>query len=228
MKGMAWTKIRRRPMKIVLIMAIYSLVIMLSMSAGLGVCYAYFSAKVDATGSVNTGTLTIEYHKTSVDMDTDNLEIADKDNNVLTSTSCVMPGDTLKIKGMVVNTGNVPCYALLKLTFIHIVNNEDVILDTKWYNLDGNSVEFDDDLDYYTTEANYLSESGEMGCSFALTNVNYTVSELLSNDMAGADLKIEVSIETVQADCLGDEILGTTDSMKATNKIMEDANASEE
>ena len=119
MKKLGEIKLTRQPKRILIGVVVYVLMLCISVGAGFGLCYAYFSAKTDATGNITMGKLTIDYYNeagTSLSSDLIVYSERDASQNLLVQNGTVMPGDILHIKGQVKNPNEesaIDSYALL-------------------------------------------------------------------------------------------------------------------
>ena len=188
------TKIVRSPKKTVLTLVIYLLCVVLAVSIGMGICYAYFTDKVDGTGSVTSGILNIRYIEDSTStVEANNLVVfntRDNETNLLTSgSSTLMPGDKLNVKGAIENVENIDCYSVFKVEVEKTYNDgsKDITYsDISWFNLDGERI----------TQNN---------------NGRYTIpaSELNVGDIKDVDILFELGAEEINNSYAGKNVVVT-------------------
>lgn len=193
MKGLGETKLTRRPRRILISVAIYILVLSLSLGAGFGVCYAYFSAKVEASGTVAMGKLTVDYYNESGSSLASNLIVyseRDSSQNLLAENGTVMPGDILHIKGQIKNPNvdnAIDCYTLIRVQA------------TKTYSSSGTDVSYKD-ISYYTLNGTQVvaEASGRYNTAPTLLEVGDSVSLDLKYELLGKEVDNSYSKKDVE------------------------------
>lgn len=197
---------------------VYIVCFLISTCIGFGSCYAYFTAKAEKTMQLTAGTLNINYVNNS-SLETDSLILYNSrlGSVELTSSSEVLPGDTIQIRGNVKNLGNIKAYCLLK-TEVGIVNPETSAVEsseTLWYTLEGVMVVDSNSDGKFDTEATTIDKTNSKN-----VNVNYLVNPNYDNSYSGKMINITLTICSCQYDAIDLENGYTNVAIFVTNKLI--------
>ena len=233
MKKLGEIKLTRQPKRILIGVVVYVLMLCISVGAGFGLCYAYFSAKTDATGNITMGKLTIDYYNeagTSLSSDLIVYSERDASQNLLVQNGTVMPGDILHIKGQVKNPNEesaIDSYALLKIEVTKTYDNSgsDVSYkDLSYFSLDGTRVVANSD-GRYTVEPTLLN----VGDSVSIDISYELVGNEIDNTYINKDVNVVMTLLGYQVDLVTEETyknLGANTSiygsvaLQATHKLI--------
>lgn len=233
MKGLGQSKLNKKPRRAFLSIMIYVLVFSFAMGASFGICYAYFSAKIEASGTVTMGELTIDYYNeagTTLASDLIVYSERDKTQNLLTTNGTVMPGDILHIKGQIknVNSANaIDCYTLLRVEVTKTFAGEDTDLsykDIEYFKLDGTKVVAGENGRYNTAPT--LLTVG----SSANLDIEYQVlGEEVDNSYSKKDVQMVMTLLGYQSELIVEETYNNSGSdssiygsvgVQATHKLI--------
>ena len=231
MKKIECTKINKYPKKFTIYTLAYLLCAVLSCTVAFGVCYAYFSDKVEKDGNVTTGNLSLEYiNETETDTDITIYISRDGDENLIKNSddsssyyTYFMPGDSMIVRGEVENNGNIPAYVLMKVEveFTYNDNGTDTTeTETVWYNLSGTKVVDSNSDGKYDTASSLMNVNDNINLSDNANDISYVLSGEIDNDYAEKTVKITITLCGHQANELT-LANGYTDlAVQATNSII--------
>lgn len=233
MKSLGKSKLSKRPRRVLMSIFIYILVFGLSMGTSFGLCYAYFSAKVEASGTVTMGELTIDYYNEAGTTLASNLIVyseRDSSQNLLASSGTVMPGDVLHIKGQIknVNSANaIDCYTLLRVEVTKTFEGEGADLsykDIDYFKLDGTKVVAGAN-GRYTTAPTLLA----VGASASLDIEYEVLGKEVNNSYSNKDVQVVLTLLGYQTELIVEETYNNSGSdssiygsvgVQATHKLI--------
>lgn len=211
MKRIPISKVARWPQKIGKYALMYACCFVLCTVLSFGFCYAYFSSKVEATGTITTAQLVIEYKNESGDVSSDlNVyKVDDEGDYLMTDGNTIIPGDQLYVVGSIQNDADsINAYVLLE-TRLELLTTDltevEKVQDSKFYNLNGTNVTFDTTKQYYTTAATLLEAGADAIVLDDGTNLTYTIDPTLTSEMSGRTFKLTLVIHAIQADNLEED-----------------------
>lgn len=196
-----------------------------------GVCYAYFSAKTEAIGTIATGILKVEYNdadsNTTSNLSTQVTRTDSYGDVEIVEDSIIMPGDNINILGSVTNTGTIDGYVILQAEFILMseadTTVEEKVQDVKFYNLDGTELVYDTTSKIYTTSATLLAQDASVDLvnDSEESKIVYTVYTGLTNKYAERTFKLKLTIHAYQ----GENLIHDTEKysslgIQATNEML--------
>lgn len=233
MKSLGKSKLSKRPRRVLMSIFIYILVFGLSMGTSFGLCYAYFSAKVEASGTVTMGELTIDYYNEAGTTLASNLIVyseRDSSQNLLASSGTVMPGDVLHIKGQIknVNSANaIDCYTLLRVEVTKTFEGEGADLsykDIDYFKLDGTKIVAGAN-GRYTTAPTLLA----VGASASLDIEYEVLGKEVNNSYSNKDVQVVLTLLGYQTELIVEETYNNSGSdssiygsvgIQATHKLI--------
>lgn len=232
MKRIPQSKVARWPQSIKKMALVYACCLVLVAALSFGITYAYFSAKVEATGTITVGRLEIQYLDAS-DTTSSTLStlitresagseytfdpVEDDDNTIV-------PGDIITITGSVENTGSVDGYVILQAELILMNENntaEEKVQDVKFYNLDGAEITYDETNRYYNTAATALVVDGvkELSATTA-TTINFVVDTGITSELSGRTFVLKLTIHAIQSKNLEEDDTYSGVEIQATNMML--------
>lgn len=207
----------KTPKKLIKQFLYYTFSILLFLTISFGGCYAYFTAKVESIGDSTSGTLSIDYFDITGITSTTNLQIVNTRADAVSGVVC--PGDVLQINGKVTNTGNIDCYALVKLSYIKIVDSTETVEFSQWYTLNGVEVNLNSTLGYYDVDATEMSATGASK-TITLSNISYTIDPEYTSAMSNTNFKLKLEIHAIQKTALESSTDYGSTAKIATNLII--------
>ena len=218
MKKIENTKINRYPKKLTFFAIAYAVCFIVSCSVAFGVCYSYFSAKLEPKGNITSGNLKVEYVTTSSVVSTTLQVKNERTDSVLTNNDVIMPGDNLIIQGDVKNTGNVSAFVILKTEFILLGTDsttEETVYSSKFYTLSGTEVVYDSENEVYTTPATTVNANTNATATF----VDHEVNTDITNQLSDRIFKLKITICAIQSDLILDANYSSL-AIQATNQLI--------
>lgn len=233
MKRIPESKVARWPQKITRLALIYACCFFLTAAISFGVCYAYFTAKTEITGNITVGRLEVQYvdgsSDTLTELDTTITRTIWGNAQELTNQSTIVPGDVINIKGNIKNTGSIDAFVVLQAEFILMGTDgttEEKIYDSKFYDLNGTTIEYDTTNKIYTTPATSL-EVGETKNLVDTVNNNevlkitYTVNTGLTSEYSGRTFRLKLTTHALQSENLKEDIKYSSLAIQATNMMLQ-------
>ena len=217
MKRIPESKVARWPQKITKLALMYACCFVLMCALSFSVCYAYFSSKVEATGSIAVGKLEIQYVDYS-ETESDLLTMIKRNGELMTDNDgndliveeegyTIIPGDELIIIGNVINTGDIDAYVLLQAEFMLMDESDPDLIertfDSKFFNLSGTQITYDSTSKIYSGGATLLAT--EEYTDIAETNITYKVNTGLTSEYSGRTFRLRLTINALQSELLEEE-----------------------
>lgn len=221
MKRIPESKVARWPRSITKLALIYACCFVLCAMLSFSVCYAYFSAKVEATGTIAVGKLEIQYVDSAGETLTTLNSMIIRDGEEYEDDINIIPGDTIKVTGNIKNTGSIDAYVVLQAEFILMsedTTTEEKIFDSKFYDLSGNLITYDTTNKIYSTPATALvvddSEDLEN------TDIAYVVNTGLTSEYSGRTFKLRLTTHAIQSENLEEDVKYSSIAIQATNMML--------
>lgn len=102
-----------------------------------GLCYAYFSERLEISGGSNLGVMHVMYCRSLADTAGTSVIFGSINGGTAQDISSIdiAPGDTLAIKGYAVNNGNIDVFVLGRLEVVATDANNETETEVVWYNI---------------------------------------------------------------------------------------------